>query len=296
MGYASLQGKRTIDVLTWATNILQGENIISPRLNAESLLSLATGKSRVELYANFDRPLAREEWERFVPLLSRRLAHEPLQYITGKRGFRFLELEVGPAAMIPRPETELLVERALAKMKAAGLKCTVLDLGTGAGCIGLSVAQENPEAVVHASDISPEALELARRNAKANGLEGRVHFHPSDLFSALPLELQGGIDYLLANPPYISAREYQGLPPEVKEYEPRIALLAGDDGTYFHRKILKEAREWLSPGGWIILEGGAHQMEELKESAAAQGYREVEILYDYAGLPRFLEAQNRQAL
>ncbi len=281
---------RTVDLIGKATALLEQKGVISPRLNAETLLAEATGMSRVELYTNFEKPLSAAETERFRVLLRRRLAHEPLQYITGRRGFRHLSLEVDPAVLIPRPETESLVERALQKLGEDPSLRVVLDLGTGSGCIALAVAQENPRVEVHASDISAAALEVAERNAAGNGLEGRVRFYQGDWFASLPDGMHGAIQMLLSNPPYVSTWEYAELPLEVREHEPRLALLADEEGTCFHYRILKEAVDWLAPGGWVILEGGAQQMGLLKERALATGYERVEILYDFNGLARFLEA------
>lgn len=290
-GTAPGQPHRTVDLLKKATDLLEGRGVISPRLNAETLLAEATGMTRVELYTNFDRPVSPEETDRFRALVKRRLAHEPLQYITGCRGFRHLSLRVSPEVLIPRPETELLVERALQKMDEDPRMTVVLDLGTGSGCIALAVAQEQPRAEVHASDISPEALEVAGRNAEENGLEGRVSFYPGDLFAPLPERLRGGVHLVLSNPPYVPEREYAELPPEVREHEPRLALLAEGDGTGFHLRILQEARAWLSPGGWVILEVGAPQAAPVRERALEAGFEAVEIVFDYNGLPRFVEAR-----
>ncbi len=283
---------RTVDLIGKATELLEKKGVISPRLNAETLLAEATGMTRVELYANFDKPVSPAETERFRALLRRRLAHEPLQYITGSRGFRRLSLKVGPAVLIPRPETELMVERALQKMAEDLSLKVVLDLGTGSGCIALSMAWECERAEVHASDVSDEALAVAEANAAESGLEGRVCFYSGDLFEPLPTEMRGGIHLVLSNPPYVTACDYEELPLEVREHEPRLALLAGDDaeGTCFHYRILEEALEWLAPGGWLIMEGGEPQMEPVKERALALGYEHVDVLYDYNGLPRFVEA------
>ena len=205
--------RRTVDLLKKATDLLEERGVISPRLNAETLLAEATGMTRVELYTSFDKPVSPAETDRFRALIKRRLAHEPLQYITGRRGFRHLSLRVSPAVLIPRPETELLVERALQKMEEDPRLTVVLDLGTGSGCIALSVAQENPRAEVHASDISGEALEVAGLNAEENGLEDRVCFHAGDLFGPLPDRLRGGVHLVLSNPPLCPRAGVRGTPP-----------------------------------------------------------------------------------
>jgi release factor glutamine methyltransferase len=278
-----------VEAVNRAASWLEGEGVISPRLNAEALLSESTGLSRVELYVHYQRPLRRREAEAFLSLLLRRLAHEPLQYILGRRGFRRLELEVDPRVLIPRPETELLVERALQKMAEDPSLEVVLDLGTGSGNIALAVAQENPAATVIATDVSPGALAVAERNAARNGLAGRVRFLGGDLFAALPAELRGRIHLLLSNPPYVSAKDYGELPPEVRDFEPPAALRSDGAGTLFHLRILDGARDWLAPGGWVILEGGADQVPGLREEALKRGFGRVEALYDLNGLPRFLE-------
>ncbi len=272
-----------------AAALLEEKGVISARLNAEALLSEATGLSRVELYAHYERPLGGAEARAFSALLRRRLAHEPLQYILGRRGFRRLELEVGPAVLIPRPETELLVERALQKIRDEPRLRVVVDLGTGSGNIALSVAQEAPHCRVFATDISSAALEVAKRNAARNLLSDRVRFLEGDLFDALPPGLRGGVGLLLSNPPYVPSAEYAELPLEVRDHEPREALLAGGDGTSFHLRILDGAGSWLAPGGWFILEGGARQVPGLKGAAEERGFTKVEALRDLNGMPRFLE-------
>ncbi len=287
--YSGWEGLGLVRALNRAASMLEEAGVVSARLNAEALLGEAVGLTRVGLYTSYDRPLGHAEAERFLSLLRRRLAREPLQYILGRRGFRRLELEVSPEVLIPRPETESLVERALQKLEEDPSLRVVLDLGTGSGNIACSVALEWPGVEVVATDISAGALEVARRNAERHGLSGRVRFLCGDLFSPLPPSLRGGIGLLLSNPPYISARDYPRLPPEVRDFEPEIALLAGEDGTAFHRRILDGAREWLAEGGWFILEGGADQVPGLRQAAQERGYERVEVLPDLNGLPRFLE-------
>ena len=279
------------DLLKEAAARLEEGGVASPRLNAETLLAEATGMTRVELYAHYGRPVPPGEAGRFHALLERRLAHEPLQYITGLRGFRRLCLRVGPGVFIPRPETELLVERALRRMEEDPRLTVALDLGTGSGCIALALAQEDPRAEVHATDVSAAALEAAGRNAEACGLAGRVSFYHGDLFDPLPGRLRGGVHLVLSNPPYIPEGEYAELPPEVREHEPRLALLAEGDGTGFHLRILKGARDWLVPGGWVIVEVGAPQAAPVRERALEAGYEAAEVAFDYNGLPRFVEAR-----
>jgi len=282
-------GLGLVEAVRRAAELLDARGVTSARLNAEALLSEATGLSRVELYAHYERPIGLEEARAFDSLLRRRLAREPLQYILGRRGFRRLELEVDPSVLIPRPETELLVERALQKLREEPSLRVVADLGTGSGNIALAVAQEAPRCQVFATDISADALRVAERNAWRNGLSGRVRFLRGDLYEALPDELRGGVDLLLSNPPYVPAGEYLSLPPEVRDHEPREALLSDESGTLFHLRILEGAAGWLAPGGWFILEGGAEQVPSLRGEAERWGFVGVEVLCDLNGLPRFLE-------
>lgn len=277
-------------LLRWATDYLAERGITEPRLNAEVLLSHRTGRSRVDLYAFPELPVPPEARRGFVRDVQRRSQHEPLHYIVGFKGFRYLELAVDRRVLIPRPETELLVERALALLKRSGGSPLVVDVGTGSGCIALSLAREYPAAEIHATDVEPGALEVARGNAVRLGLAGLVRFHLGDCLDALPASMRGKVDLVVSNPPYIREDELQTLPPEVRDHEPRRALVAGPTGMEMHLRLLAQAPDWLAPGGWLLMEGGCGQLEELARLAADAGYVSVEVHPDLNGIPRIIQA------
>ncbi len=268
-----------IEALRRGTAFLESHGIPNFRLNAEWLLGKVTGLDRVHLYTSYERPLSRSELSDYQALLERRMRREPLQYILGRWQFRQLELQVDPRALVPRPETELTAELAIRAANAAGPAPQVLDVGTGGGCIALSVAYEVPGARVWATDISDEALALARENVQELGL-GNVIFLPGYLYEAVPSELAGNLDVIVSNPPYVTASEYEELQPEVREYEPAGALLAGDDGMEFQKRLLDGAPDWLRAGGVLVLEGSPSQIPRLAEAYGG------EAVLDLQGLPR----------
>ncbi len=270
-----------IEALRRGTAFLESRGIPNFRLNAEWLLGKVTGLDRVHLYTSYERPLSRSELDEFQALLERRAAREPLQYILGRWQFRQLELHVDRRALVPRPETELTAELAIRAAKESGPQPRLLDVGTGGGCIALSLAREVPGSRVWATDINAEALALARTNAAMLGIDG-VTFLEGDLYSALPAELRGAFDVIASNPPYVTAEEYEELQPEVREYEPRGALLAGDDGMEFQKRLLEGAHDWLRPDGTLVLEGSPSQVPVLAEAWGA------DVVCDMAGLPRCL--------
>ncbi len=286
-----LEREDALGLIAWATGVLSRQGVERPRLNAELLLAHCTGRSRVDLYACPERPLSRAEREEFVAAVARRASREPLQYITGRKGFRYLELEVDPRVLIPRPETELLAQRAVELASAAGGRPVVVDVGTGSGCVALSVARECPAAAVFATDISPDALEVARSNAVREGLDGVVAFRRGDLLEALEEGLRGKLDLVVSNPPYIREGEFPTLPPEVREHEPRTALVAGPAGTEVHLRLMEQALSWLAPHGCLLMEGGADQVEELAMRAVRMGYAEARTHRDLNGLPRVVECR-----
>ncbi|MDI6873616.1 peptide chain release factor N(5)-glutamine methyltransferase [Candidatus Solincola sp.] len=278
-------------LLSWAARFLERRGVSKPRLNAERLLSYCTGRTRVELYAYPERPLQREEMRAFMRAVVRRSRREPLQYITGTAVFRYLELAVDARVLIPRPETEMVVERALVLLRERGGHPVVVDVGTGSGCIALSLARECPAAVVHATDVDPRALSVARENACRLGMDGVVRFHLGDCLSALPDTLRGALDLVVSNPPYVREEDLEALPPEVREHEPRSALVAGPRGTEVHEKLLGEATYWLAPGGWLLMEGGEDQVGDLAGLARDMGYVAVRVHEDLNGRPRMVEAR-----
>lgn len=251
------------------------------------ILEFALGTTRLALQLDGHRHVASEDRNKAMALLARRAAREPLQYILGTQEFCGLEFEVGPEVLIPRPETELLVEE-LAERRLEGSPPRIADIGTGSGCIAVAVARAIPDAVLYATDRSSAAVHLARRNAVRHGVADRVRVLAGDLFDPLRgLGLDGRLAAVVSNPPYIADADIAGLAPEVRAFEPRLALAGGEDGLAIHRLILKEAGEFLIPGGRLVLEVGSGQVDLLCRLAEAQGgYGQPRRINDAAGIER----------
>ena len=276
--------------LAWTRGYLERKGDANPRGSAQWLLSAATGLTRLELYTNFNKPLTPAERAKLREMIPRRAAGEPLQYISGRAPFRTIEVYVEPGVLIPRPETEVLVGEALAFVPREG-DCTVLDLCCGSGCIACAVAVERPEASVVACDIAPEAVALTRKNAKALGVDGRVEAYEGDLFAALPETLKGCVDVIVTNPPYVPSAVCDELVPEVRDFEPRLALDGGKDGLDVFRAILSQSQAFLAPGGVIAVELHETCLEAARSLAEAAGFADVLIVDDLAGKPRVLVAK-----
>jgi release factor glutamine methyltransferase len=273
-------------ILHWTTDYFDRKGIDAPRLTAELLLAHALGCDRVRLYIDFDRPLDKGELARFRGLVERRAAGEPTHYILGAREFYGRPFKVDPRVLIPRPETELLVEQALQRL-APDATGPVLELCTGSGCIGLTLAAERPQLRVEATDVSAEALEVAADNARALGLEERVALLRGDLFAPV-----AGRRYamIVSNPPYVARGAIAGLSAEVRR-EPQLALDGGVDGLDVIRRIVAEAPGALQPGGWLLLEIGEEQGPRLLALFASAGLQEGTIHRDLAGLDRIALAR-----
>lgn len=276
------------DALGAAVDALAAAGAETPRLDAELLLCEATGWGRVDLATDPGRGVPPAAGRLFGEMVRRRLRREPVAYIVGRKGFRHIELAVDRRVLIPRPETELLVELAL-ELRPRRL----LDVGTGSGAIALAVADELPECEVTATDTSAAALEVARANAERLGLAGRVRFVEGSLPGDGPDGTAGGFDLVLANLPYVSEAEWGGLQPEVTEWEPREALLAGSDGLDAIRAFLAECVRSLSRSEQqttnapvLALEIGAAQAAEVGEMVSASGWSTVERRRDLAGIER----------
>jgi release factor glutamine methyltransferase len=271
------------EVLRRATEYLAGKNIDSPRLDAEHLLGKALGLSRVELYMHHDRELTDSERETFRELVRRRADREPLAYVLGEWGFRHLTLKVDARALVPRPETEVVVERCLALL--AGLPAPhVLDVGTGTGAIALSIAHEHPGAQVIAFDVSPDALALARENAEAAGLAERVRFVEGDLHEGLGAD---SYDLIVSNPPYVTEEEMEVVQPEIRDWEPRVALVGGTHT----RAVAEAARDALRPNGYLILEVADERASDAAALLEELGYDDVRISEDLTGRERIAEGR-----
>jgi release factor glutamine methyltransferase len=287
------------DALRTATQWLRASGSRSPRLDAELLLASAVGVDRTELFRAPERVLTGVEERRFDGYLVRRQAREPVAYILGRRAFRAIELEVTPAVLIPRPETETLVDVALEALAAvpgsgdatAGpYEPLALDVGTGSGCIALALVAENPFVRLVATDVSEAAVKVARRNAARLGLGGRVDIRVGDLLDDLPARLR--FDVIVSNPPYIPEAEYRALEPNVREYEPRLALHGGDDGLDLLRRLIPAAAARLRPGGVVAVEVGAGQAAAVGALCAAAGaFGPAQERADLAGISRVVWAR-----
>jgi release factor glutamine methyltransferase len=276
------------ELLVTAAAELRAVGIDSARLDAELLLAHARGVSRSRLLAELDRPSEGSETDSFAALLARRCRREPLAYIVGRREFWSLDLEVTPDVLIPRPETELLVETALRFLRSLpDRRPRIADVGTGSGCIALALARELPGAELWATDASAAALRVARRNARAAGVEARLHFTEGDLLA--PLAGAPLFDLIAANPPYVSSLEAGSLQPEVT-HEPRQALFSGSDGLTLTRRLLAQAPALLKPEGRLLVELGQGQTAAARDLARAAGFGKVEVREDLAGIPRLLMA------
>jgi release factor glutamine methyltransferase len=269
------------DVLRRSTEHLAARGSETPRLDAERLLSKATGLERIELYMMLDRSLPEDELAAARALVARRSRREPLQYVLGEWGFRRLLLAVDPRALIPRPETEVLVDRALALIAGRDTP-RVLDVGTGTGAIALAVADEHPGAVVTGIDVSAEAIELAAENAERTGLP--VELVRYDLFDGLPA---GPWDLVVSNPPYVDAADLQSLEPEVRDWEPHQALSSNGAGE----AVARGARRVLARGGALALEVGAGQAAAMAGLLRELGFDDVRVTPDLAGIDRVIEGR-----
>lgn len=279
---------RVIELIRTASEHLESKGFENPRLEVEYILGNVLGMNRLELYMAYDRPVKDEERDRFRELYRRRLHHEPLQHIVGTAAFRELELKSDRRALVPRPETEVLVEHAVNFLRDRSYP-RVADLGTGSGVIALSIAYEVPDARIVAVDISQDALDLASSNARTLGLEGRVDFIEGDMLSAL--DSMEPFDMIVSNPPYVPSGEIPGLDAEVRDFDPSLALDGGSDGLDFLRRLVEDAHRYIVPGGGLILECDHRQVDSLAEIAMTLNlYCDVRIEHDLAGKKRLFIA------
>ena len=264
-----------------------------PRLSSEWLLADATGLSRVEVYTNFDKPLSSEEKAQLREGLKRRVQGEPLQYVSGETAFRHIIVKAEPGVLIPRPETEMLVEYALEELKEYSngtQELLALEVGVGSGCISCSLADELDNVKIIATDISPEAIALASRNRDALSFEDRIRLVETNMADSVQAELEGALDLLISNPPYIPSQYMKALPKEVSLFEPHLALDGGPDGLDIFRELKELGLKLLKPGGIFACELHEEKLEAAKELIDSQ-YNEVKILEDLVGRPRFIFAR-----
>lgn len=268
------------------TRTLAAAGVAEPRTTATVLLSFILSRDRAYLIAHPEAEIAGDELARYQQAIRRRAAGEPLQYITGVQEFYGLEFEVSPAALIPRPETEFVVE---AVLKHSGPHDTIIDVGTGSGCIAVTLATRLPDARIVALDISADALAVARRNARRHGVAARIEFVESDLFSALDAAgMRWRADCIVSNPPYVSRRDEARLQREVRDFEPEVALYGGEQGTEFLTRLLQESPRWMKEGGVLITEIGYDQEASVSQLASELGWAIRERTKDLQGIVRVL--------
>ena len=288
---------------------LRAVNTPSHTLAAELLLMHVLGRDRAWLYTNPEAAIEAVAADKYFGLLARRAAGEPTQYLTGKQEFWGLEFEVTPAVLIPRPETEHVIEVALERLGARGIKIDmvtgapspalrVADVGTGSGCLAVALAQELPHAEIFATDISPAALEVAGRNAARHGMAERVHFMETNLLEALLRDKQSNgrqsplFDLVVSNPPYIAQSEGEQLPREVREHEPHASLFGGPTGIEMYARLIEQAGSLLKSGGILVLELGYDSAERVRAIIAAlPAWTNISITNDLAEIPRVFAAQ-----
>lgn len=276
-----------LEIIKRTTEFLAGKGVETPRLDAELLIGHGLGLQRMQLYLQFERRLEAAELEKIRPLVRRRGMREPMQYIIGETEFFGLKLKTDRRALIPRPETEMLIELISSRLSRA--PASILDLGTGTGAIALALARCFPAATVVGVDRSEEALALARENAKLSGAGERVSWLCSDWFTSLPTTAR--FDLVVANPPYLAAHETAATQPEVREFEPASALTAaGEDGLADLRTIVTAAPQHLQAGGVLVLETGIAQHAALLVLAEQAGFAQAESLQDLSGRDRFIFA------
>ena len=287
-----MQLKQAVDS---AYQLFVENDVPSPRLNAELLLLFVLSRERAYLYAHPERELTPDEQSSFDEVVRERARGCPTQYITGHQEFWGLDLLVSPAVLIPRPETEHVVETILELVKEYPFdgpgRLKLLDVGTGSGCIALALASELPHAEVHACDISEEALEIARVNAARLALGGRVLFRKSDLLSVYAGER---FDFVISNPPYVGECDADKVQKQVREFEPKVAVFSGREGMEIYRRLVPQADEHLRPGGWFVAEIGYSEEAKVRELLA--GWAEIQVTPDLQGIPRVVAARKAQQI
>ncbi len=273
-------------ILEWTSDYFRQQGIESSRLDAELLLAETLDLDRVGLYLHYDRPLDRNELTAYRALVKRRAGREPVAYILGRVEFWSLPFRVTPDVLIPRPDTEVLIEEALQHIEG---ECRILDIGLGSGAIAIALAHEKKDAAVAGIDISPQAVAIAGENARRNGVADRVDFSLGNLedFSGGPYDL------IVSNPPYIPHADLQNLMPDVRDYEPAAALDGGTDGFEAYRAILGQAPGELAKGGRLLVEVGLGQADAVRQLFAAAGLADIRIRNDYGGIPRVVSGMKK---
>ena len=279
---------RLKQALAEATARLTANTVPSPRMNAELLLMFTLGCDRAHLYAHPERDLTADEASLYQAALSERVHGVPAQYITGHQEFWGMDLIVSPAVLIPRPETEHLIETVLelAAARSSTLKIRIIDVGTGSGCIALALAKELRQGEILATDVSTAALEIARANAVRHQFDGRIHFREADLLGGFEDNL---FDFVVSNPPYVGDSEEDEVQLEVRKFEPRNAVFAGPTGLEIIARLIPQARAALKPGGWLVMEISGAMVEGVKQ--LLNGWEEIRIVKDLQSIPRVIAAR-----
>lgn len=283
-----------LKILQWTTAYFKSHHIDSPRLTVEILLAHALNAKRIDLYTRFDQPLTKDELAIFKALVKRRICREPVAYITGNREFFGIDFDVSPHVLIPRPETEFLVEAALGRIpQAVATPFRILEIGVGSGAVIVSLAVNRPGHEYMASDMSVNALQAAAGNARKNGVDGKILFFAGDLFAPL-CPSAGSFDLVISNPPYIAQNQLTGLEPEVRDFEPTLALDGGKDGMDIIRKIIAAAPPFLNHHATLMLEIGFDQRDVVEQAITRDGrYSPPEFVKDYGGHHRVAIAHKK---
>jgi release factor glutamine methyltransferase len=279
-----------LELINLSTDYLTKKEIESPRLNAELLLAGILNCKRLELYLMFDKPLGEEEVVKYREYLKRRGAYEPLQYIIGDVEFYGLTFNVNPSVLIPRQETEILIETLIEKTGKETV-CNILDIGTGSGIIAISLAKHLINSTLTAVDISGEAIKTAEENSVLNNVEAKIKFIEKDILNG-SFEEADKFDVVVSNPPYISEKDYSELQKEITGFEPKIALTDFEDGYRFYKAITQKAKDLLQPGGVLAYEIGLGQAEEVKKIMEQSGYKNILIKKDYLDIERVIMGEN----
>ena len=272
-------------LINWTKEFLASKGIQSPRLEAERLLAAALTCERIDLYARYDEAVAPDALAAYREMVRRRAAREPTQYILGQTEFCGHVFRCDVRALIPRPESEIIVELALEAVQDSP-EPLIVDIGTGSGCLAVTAALALPQATVVACDISADALSLAHENAEHHRVLERLEFHCGD-FADVLVDLAGHVDVVMANPPYVSDAQHAGLAPELREHEPHVAFVSGPVGTEFHERLLRFVPEFLTPGGHLVMEMGFGQADTVREMVhASRSLELVRMENDFAGIER----------
>ena len=283
-----------LDLINWGTTYLSEKGFTDSRLSIELLLAHVLNLQRIQLYTNFDKPLSEDELATFKELFKRRLNHEPLQYLIGKTEFMGLEFSVDERVLIPRPDTEVLVEKVLELSKimfSNEPEIKIFEIGSGSGCIAISLAKMIPTAKIISIDVSANALNVAKANAEKNGVSDQILFEEKDVFQRVGRLTPDQCHLIVSNPPYISLQEYDELPADISKYEPRLALADEGDGLKFYHEIAKIANDILCENGVIVVEHAYNQSEEVQKIFQVNGWPNTESIKDYSGNNRCVVAR-----